>query len=56
MMRWVTPKDNVEVTWSISAHTRSIVEYYAKSTGRTEGEVVDLFLKNILATPPLRGI
>ena len=49
-MMFLKPKNlNLEnVDWVISEKTRTIVKNYAEYSERTESEVVDFFLKNIL--------
>ena len=50
-MKWLTPRSPVTLKCTISAHTKSILEHYAKYTGYSEDEVLDQFLKNLLGDP-----
>ena len=49
-LKFLKPKNKKAepVDWQISERTRSIVKYYAEYSERTESEVVDEFLENIL--------
>ncbi|MCI3923559.1 hypothetical protein MO973_25360 [Paenibacillus sp. TRM 82003] len=52
-MNFIQPKrqELTKTEWRISKRTKAIVRYYAEYTNYSEDEVVDRFLKNILADP-----
>ena len=49
-MNFLKPKNlnSEKVDWMVSEKTRTIVKQYAEYSERTESEVIDFFLKNIL--------
>lgn len=49
-MQFIKPKNNNadKVDWLISEQVREIVKNYAEYCEYSEGEVVDMFLKNLL--------
>lgn len=56
-MEFIKPKNlNAEkVDWMISERTRAIVKYYAEYADYSEGEVVDMFLQNLLEDGEFRN-
>ena len=49
-MKFIEPKNKraKKVSWKISEQTRAIVKYYSEYAERSEDEIVDEFLENIL--------
>lgn len=50
-MQFIRPRNRRKATFMLSQHSLDIVKYYAEYTGRTEDDIVDQFLKNVMHDP-----